>query len=166
MVEVNYLISKKKITYEGLFDAKELYKLMDQFWFHLGFDKSEKKHAESVKPEGKYIDIEVEYYKKESGYVQVRCAVRLIMQDLKEVEVKKEKAKVKLNKGRVQFIVDGYMETDWEGMWETKPLYYVIRTVLSKWVLGSVTGKFASQFKTQVGQFMNETKAFLNLYRY
>jgi len=166
MPELEYVISKQKLNYEGLFDAKELFKLMDQFFFHLGYDKLEIKHAESVKPEGKYIETETKYYRKLSDYVQNEVHIRLIMQDVKEVEVKKDKTKVKLNKGRVQFIIDGRMATDWENMWETKPMYYVIRTIVNRYILAPVTGKFKGELTKDIGHFSTEVKAFLNLYRY
>jgi len=166
MSEWDYVVSKQKINYEGLFDAKELFKLIDQFFFHLNYDKLEIKQTESVKPEGKYVEQEVEYYRKLSNYIQNRVHIKLILSDLKEVEVKKEKAKVKLNKGKVQLIIDGYMETDWEGMWETKPIYYVIRTVINKWVVSPITGQFKGELKRDISHFKNEVSAFLNLYRF
>lgn len=166
MAEVDFVVCKRKINYEGLFNCKELYKLMDEFFSHRGYDKSEGKHAESVNPEGKYIEMEIRYYRKMSEYVQNVVDIKLIMSDLKEVEVKKDKSKIKLNKGKVQLILDGYLETDWQGTWEKKPVYYVIRTLASKYIFGPVTGKYKAELGDTVSQFCNEISSFLNLYRY
>ena len=64
MVERDIVVDRMKIEYEGLFSARELYKLIDNWFFEKGYDKREKKSSESIKPAGKYIEMELEPWKK------------------------------------------------------------------------------------------------------
>jgi len=52
------IITEKNLAYEGLFDAKEFYRLIEEFFETKGYDKDEQSHREIVTPEGKDVHIE------------------------------------------------------------------------------------------------------------
>src|SRR3989338_5988794 len=108
MAERELIVDHVRLTYEGLFDAKELYNIIDTYFREKGYDKRELRNIEQVKPEGKYVEIEWLPWKKTTHYIRNEIWIRLVMSDVKEVEVEKEGVKVKLNQGKIQIVIDGY----------------------------------------------------------
>ena len=89
MTERELIVDHMRIQYEGLFDATELYKLIDRFFRDKGYDKRDLKNVEKVRPQGKFIEIELLPWKKTTDYFKNEIKVRMIMEDLKDVEVEK-----------------------------------------------------------------------------
>ena len=166
MVERDIIVDKLRLTYEGLFSVADLYKMIDEWFEEKGYDKREKKNVESVTPEGKFIEIEVEPWKKVTDYAKNIIKIRMIFSNIKEVTVEKDGIKVKLNQGKVQFVFDGYLETDYEHMWEGKPLFYFIRELFDKYFYKPYTTGFKQGVKEDLMHLYTNIKAFLNLYRY
>ena len=166
MAEREVVVDKLKLTYEGLFSAKELYNLIDQWFRWKGYDKRENKSIEIVKPEGKFIEMELEPWKKVTDYAKNVIKIRIQMFDVKEVEVEKDHTKVKLNQGKVHFVFDGYLETDYESKWEGKPIFYFLRTIFDKYFYKPFTSGFEKGVKEDLMHLHDQIKAFLNLYRF
>ncbi|MEK6874283.1 MAG: hypothetical protein AABX52_00880 [Nanoarchaeota archaeon] len=166
MAETETIIEDRKITYDGIFSVSQLYKIIDEYFTKLGYDKVELKNTEVVKPEGKYIEIIAEPNKTVTDYARYVTNIRMIFSEIKEVDIKRDNQKERLNTGKVQLIFNAYLVTDYEGRWEDKPVYYIIRALMNKYVLQPLTNKFKAEIKTQVEQCVGNVKAFLNLYRY
>src|SRR3989338_2059430 len=132
MAEREVVVDKMRLTYEGLFEVTELYKHIDEWFRSRGYDKRENKNIEKVTPDGKYIEIEIEPWKKLSEYARIVIKLRMIMTDVKDVEVEKDGIKVKQNQGKLQAVFDGLLETDYEHRWEGSPLFYFLRVIWDK----------------------------------
>lgn len=165
MAERDTIVDKQRLTYEGLFDAKELYRLMDDYFEDRNYDKREIRNIEVVKEEGKFIDIEIEPWKKYTDYYRNIIHIRIIMSDLKEVEVERHKTKIKVNQGKLQMVFDGYIETDYKDKWESKPMFFFIRTIFDKYIYKPFTLSYAGSVKRDVDTLITQIKAFLNVYR-
>ena len=166
MVETQIIVDGLNLEYDGLFSARELYMLIDKFFKDHMYDKREVSNMEKVEAHGKFIEIEFQPYRKMSDYVKFIIRIKLSMRDVKEVEIEKDGHKLKVNKGKVRFIFDGFLETDYEGRWEGKPMYVFVRTVFNKFVYKVYTARFEEMLTQDVDTLYNEIKAFLNLYRY
>ena len=166
MVETKIVVDGLTLSYEGLFSATEFYMMIDRFFRDHMYDKRETQNLEKVEPQGKYIELELQPYRKMSDYIRFVIRMRLRMFNVTEVEIEKDGHKVKLNKGRVNMVFDGFLETDYEGRWEGKPSYVFIRTVFDKFIYKMYTQKFEAQLTEDVNTLYNQLKAFLNLYRY
>ena len=166
MPEREVVVDKLRLTYEGIFSVSELYKLIDEWFRWKGYDKRENKNIEIVKPEGKFIEIELEPWKKVTDYAKNVIKIRIQMFDIRDVEVEKDNTKLKLNQGKVHFVFDGYLETDYEAKWDGKPIFYFIRTVFDKYLYKPFTTGFERGVKQDVMHLQGQIKAFLNLYRF
>lgn len=166
MAEQKLVVEGLELSYEGLFDVKELYKTVDDYLKETAYDKVEKINAEYVKPEGKYIELTLEPNKKISDYVQYRIRMRVYITNLKDVEVEKDGKKQKLNHGKVYIRFDAILETDYEHRWEQRPLFFFLRVLVDKYVYKFYTGKYEGDLKTDLTNLHTRIKAFLNLYRY
>lgn len=166
MAEREVVIDKMRLSYEGIFKVTELYKLIDNWLREKGYDKREKRMAESVTPKGKFIEWEIEPWKKITDYAKIVIKLRVIMTDIEEIDIDVDNIKVKMNKGRSDFIFDGYIETDYENRWESKPVFFFLRTLFDKYIFKPYTSGFKNNAIDDVNDLHTRIKAFLNLYRY
>lgn len=160
------IVSQQRVTYEGLFSFAELMRHIDDWYTTKGYMPVEKKTIESVKPDGKYIEYWFAPYKKINDYVKFIIWIRVLGSDLKEKEVERDGRKEMLVEGKVQFVFDSFIETDWEHRWETKPMFYFFRTVWDKYVFKPFLSGYPSMVKEDTHDLINQTKSFLNLYKY
>ena len=166
MAERETLVDNYRIQYEGLLSVVDLYTMIDEYFEEKGYDKREKKNIEKVSPEGKYIEIHVEPWKKMTDYAKSVIGVRVVMSDIKEVEIEKDGVKVKLNQGKVQFVFDAWLETDYEHRWEMKPMFFLVRTIFDKYFFKNYTISFKNEVASDLNQLIVLMRSFLNLYRH
>ena len=90
MPERRVVVDELHLDYEGIFDSKELIKMIDDFFRERGYDKRELRNIESVKPTGKYIELVLMPWKGITDYAKFEIKVRMWIKDLKQVEVKRQ----------------------------------------------------------------------------
>lgn len=166
MVEQRLIVDHMRLSYEGLFNVSDLFMMIDSFFKEKGYDKREVRNIEIVRTEGKYIEIELMPWKKINDYVRHIIRLEMKMFNVKEVDVEKDGNKVKLNSGRINFVFDAYLQTDWENKWDMKPMYFFIRTLFDKFIYKSYTNMSEGILVENVNQLHTYIKSFLNLYRY
>ena len=166
MAERELLINKKRLTYEGLFNVLDLYNVINEWLEEKNYDKREITNTEKITPEGKYIEILLQPWKKISDYAKIEHRIRIIMADVKDVEVEKDGVKVMLNQGKLRFVFDTMITTDYENRWEGKPVYFLIRELFDKYIYKGVNELDKKQAITDFNQLYSLIRAYLNLYRY
>ncbi len=166
MAETKTVVDKLRIIYEGIFSMPELYAIIDNWLREKGYDKMEKKNIEKITPEGKNIELLLQPWKKITDYAKIILNIRLIATGITEVEVEREGVKVKMNKGRVQVVFDGWLVTDWENRWEGKPIFFFLRQIFDRYVFKPYTIGYENAVAKDTADLHGEIKGFLNLYRY
>ncbi len=166
MSEMRLIIDHEKLNYEGLFSITELYQLIDNFFREKGFDKREVMNEEHIRAEGKYIRLELMPWKKITDYINHIVRVEIKMFGITDVEVEKDKHKLRLNKGQIKIIFDAYLETDYEHRWEQRPFYFFLRTIFDKFIYSAYTNEAIGQLKETTYELKDVIKGFLNLYKY
>lgn len=164
MAEKILVVDQLKLSYQGLFDFPELYKIIDQ-WFKLnGYDKVERMNEEFVTPEGKQIRLVLEPEKNISEYFRFIIQLKVIVHDLKTVEIEREGMKVKLNYGEIRMIFNSYLISDRRSYWEKKPFLWLLRILSDKYFLKRYYSQAESQLINETQQVHHEIRHFLNLY--
>jgi len=97
MAEKQIVVSGLRVEYEGLFKPDELYRIMDDWQKKHNYDKTERESKEYVKPEGKYIELRMEPYRKESDYVKFIIKIHIVMENLRETVVEIDGQKEKMH---------------------------------------------------------------------
>ncbi len=166
MDEVEIVVDKLRLNYEGIFSAKDFFNMIDDFLDRKGFEKKDLKHIERITPEGKHIEYEMIPWKKFTDYSKCEIRARVTMTEVKEVEMEKDGMKMVLNKGKIKIVMDGYLTTDYENRWESKPAFMFIRAVFDKYFYKPFTSGYQNDVGGYTKDFYNQMKAFLNLYRY
>lgn len=166
MAERRLVIDHMTLTYEGLFDLHELYTLINQWLKDKGFDLREQRNQEQVRPNGKFIEVEMLPWKKITDYARhvIRLNIRIL--SMKDAVVEEDNKRVKLNKGMIKMVMDGYLDTDYEDRWESKPFYFFIRTLFDKFVYRTYSTQYEELLVENCLQLHSTIKAFLNLYQY
>ena len=166
MAERRLVVDHMKLVYEGLFDLHELYSLINQWLKDKGFDTREQRNQEHVKAGGKFIELELLPWKKITDYARHVIRVNVRIRNLKDVVVEEDEKHVKLNKASVNITMDGYLDTDYEGRWESKPFYFFIRTLFDKYVYRTYSTQYEELLVENCLQLHGTIKAFLNMYQY
>ncbi len=166
MAERRLVIDHMRLKYEGLFDLFEFYKLVDSWLREKAFDKRELRNQEIVKPDGKYVELILMPWKKITDYARhvIRLEIRVF--NLKDVVIERDGQRVKMNQGRMDIIMDAYLDTDYEDRWEQKPFYFFMRTLFDKFIYRTYSTQFEELLVENVTQLHAVMKSFLNLYRY
>lgn len=160
------LLDNEKIVYEGVFDLKELYKHLYEWLTWRKYDVSEKKYKEKVKPTGKDMEIVWEATKEIDEYSLFMLAMRATLVAVSDVEVQKEHAKVKMQKGEITIEVSAHLITDRQEMWTSKPYLAFLQKFYEKYLYKGAMDRMKAELWKLGWDFYNEAKAFLNLYRF
>lgn len=166
MAERRLVIDHMKLSYEGLFDLHELYSLINQWLKDKGFDLREQRNQEHVKPGGKYIEVELLPWKRITDYARHVIRVNIRIRDMKDAVVEQDNIRTNINKGKISVVIDGYLDTDYEDRWESKPFYFFIRTVFDKFIYRTYSTQYEELLVENVLQLLSTIKSFLNLYEY
>lgn len=166
MGERHLIIDHLKFSYEGLFNASELYDLISGWFYEKSWDWYERINQEQVTSTGKQIRIVLEPWKSVSDYYKLIIHCKIHMADVKEVEVEHNGEKLKLNQGVIKMTFDGYVVSDRKGQWKDKPLWWFLSFVLEKYFFREHFLKFETWLKSDVDDLYHKIKNYLNVFKY
>lgn len=164
--ERNLIIDHLKFSYEGLFNAAELYNIFSTFFYDKGYNWYEKANTEQVTPSGKQIQIILEPWKNVSDYYKIVIKSKINLIDLKDVEVEQDKQTLRLNQGLVKITFDAYVFSDRKGKWSAKPLHWFLALIFEKYFFKEHREKFDVWVKNDVEDLLYKIKSYLNMYKY
>lgn len=165
-MERKLLVSGLNISYEGLFDSSDFFRLIEDWFRQNGYEKKEIKHVERVGEKGKFINFEVMPWKDINDYTRLEIYVRVIINDMVETKIKRKDFETKINKGKVSISIDAFLATDIRNRMESRPMYFFLRTIFDKFLHREYLSDVEKQLMTDVKNFHSELKAYLNLSRY
>lgn len=166
MAEKEVVVDKDKLNFEGLFSLKDVHGILNDWANAKGLGFEEQLHTESVQPEGRFVEMEIVMDKKVSDYVKKIHRAKIQVSGMNDKVVERNGKKVKLQHGKIQFVFDGILETDFEKRWESKPLFYLIRSVFERYVYSPYLNQFRKEIKDDLSFLKNNLAAYLNLYKY
>ena len=166
MVETKILVDEEDISYEGLFSPIEVYNIVDEFLSLKGYDKFELLNEEQVLEEGKQLHIIYTPIKWHTDYIRKALKIDIRIREVKEVETTIDKLKVKMCQGKLKILFSGILHTDWEGRWEQRPIYYMIKTMFDKYLYRAHQEDFEKEIIADVTDLKKKVGAYLNLYRF
>ncbi len=166
MAERELVVDHEKLTYEGVFLVKDLVKLFYEWCDNKGYFPVETRHVETVKEGAKHVEIDFEPFKKVTDFSKNLFRIKLLCSEIKDVVVEEEGKKKKLNQGKIQLIFSAWLETDYESRWETKPIFYVLRTFFEKYIYGRFVAGYHAAIRRDINELIDSYKGYLNLYKY
>jgi len=166
MSDLRIIIDHLKLDYKGILDIKGLITLITKWSQERHYNKKEDKNEEQNLPEGKFIEYESSDWKKITDYTRYIYKIRILAQELKKVEVTKDKKKTKMDQGRVLIYIDGFIEHDYAHRWDEKPLFQFFRSIYDKFIFRAYTERFEHRLVHEIQDLYNEIEKFLNTYKY
>jgi len=166
MVEKRPVLENEKIMFSGIFSLKDVYKILQSWMLDNGYIPVEKRVHEAVTKTGKSVEVDFEPYKKLTDYAKSVIRVHVSASDMKQVEVERDGKKKTMNQGDLTITIDSWLETDYEGRWETKPVFYVLRTLFEKLVYTPYMSGFIKVVRDDTVQARDQLKSYLNIERF
>ncbi len=166
MTERTLVIDHLKFSYEGLFNAAELYNLLSSWFFEKGWDWYEKMNQEQVTKSGRQIQILLEPWKSASDYYQLGMRIKLHMIDVKEVEVEHQNETLHLNHGVVRMTLDGFVVSDRKKEWSKTPMLWFLSYFMERYFFRHHYGKMERWIKSDVEDLHEKIKNYLNVFKY
>jgi hypothetical protein len=165
MAEREPLVEKDKVVYEGPFDLKQLYKLIDEWARTKAYLKVERKHTEVSGPKGKTITYVFEFSKKLSDYAKSIIRLGFQVTNLTKEALEHAEDIHEYDMAKVDLTFDAILETDYEGRWEGRPVQFFIRTLFDRYVYRGLLAGYEKAIRADMEDLKENTKAFLNLFR-
>lgn len=166
MGENKIIVDHLKLEYSGVLDVAGLINAIDRWMIEHTMEKKTSKLVEQETPRGKFIEWEIAPWTKATDYVRLWMKIRTLMYDLKKVNVMKDGKKVKLKKGRILIVFDGYLEFDYESRWQHRPMYQFIRTMFDKFIYKVYTERFERQITYMTHDVYHYVERYLNMYKH
>ena len=163
MPEVKTPSYENTIAYEGLIDVKETYQLLNKWFKDHSYDSNEVFNMEQVYEDFKQIIIETRPYKKISDYAKIEFKIEIAFSKLKEQIIERDGIKQKLMRGEANFVFTTYLVTDREGMWTSKPAYFLLRNIMERFLYRTYISRYEDEAIKDKNKVMREIKSFLNM---
>lgn len=160
-----YKLIVKRFSYEGYFNYREFFRIMDLWFREKFYDKEEKINEEYVTPEGKHLEMEFVPWKKVTDYFNIKIKINMNVDELKEVTIKKDNKIVKTNHGKISAKVTGYLIVDYENKWQ-KPLQYFYRYLMDRYIYHYITRQYEMEIIGDVNDLSTRLTNYLNITPY
>jgi hypothetical protein len=165
------IVCRKTFMYEGLFNYREFFRILD-FWqrdkFYDKYEKLNEQYGSPHDPDGRTIYLRFTPWKKYTDFFRGILKVEVMVTGMKEVDVKKGSKKVRMNQGRIEYMTTGYLSFDWEVKMEDKniPMLYFIRDLFMRYVYFRITNKYYKLVIDDVDDLTNTLQSYLNMHKY
>ena len=156
-------ISEIKVTYDGVFDFKEVYSFLYTLLSDWNYNIDEKVYTEKSKGDSKELEIKWEAERKVSDYFKFQLNVEWRILGMKDVEITKDGKKSKANSGKVEIKISGYLIRDYEEKWSSTPFFRFIRGIYDKYLIGQTKEDYEEKIGDEIKEASDQLKAFLVL---
>ena len=161
MPERRAIVSGRVLRHSGLFNAKEMYDLIDQWFADQGFsDRDELEHLEKIYKNRKQVEIFYQPSKKVSDYVKIELRLLITISNLVRKVVELDGRSVGLNEGDLEITFDGYLSTDLEYRYENEPKRVLWQTITDKFFKKTIH----SEYETMITNYIGELYTYLRKY--
>ena len=152
-----------KVVHAGIFDFKEIYGFLYEWFTSYEYVVLEKKYSEKIKAQGKDVEIEWLCLRAISDYFRFRIKIKIRVLGMTTVELVKGGTKIKKNKGEIEIKFGSYLERDYENKWESNPISKFLRGIYDKYIIKSRIEAYEDRLGTEVDEVIAQTKSFLAL---
>lgn len=162
MVEKDQIF-QGKTKYTGIWDFKETYRFVYDWFIDKGYKLIEKGYTEKIKPDGKEIEIKWKAKRKISDYFRFVIKADWRILRMTETEVQKEGVKVKMNKGYIEIKFTAILEKDYEHRWENSSFLKFLRGVYNRYIIRGRIEKYEEKLLGEVDEVIAQAKSFLTI---
>jgi len=166
MSEVRLIVDHLRLKYTGPFNATDLFNHINAFLKERGWDIKIDKEFEQNTQTGKYIEWQVNPWKRITDYVRYWPKIRILVHDYKKVDAIADKKKVTVGNGRMTIYIDAYLELDESQRWEGIPFFQFLRSLYNNFIYRIYTERFEQRLSYDMHHLYDTIERFLNVYRH
>ena len=163
MAEVQTVVPKETLIFEGIFSVKEVHDVVMDWIFAKGYVPIESKAQQVVKKESRFFEYTFIPFKKLSDYAKSCAKIVVSASDCKDIVVDVAGRKRKMQDGKVVITVEGILETDYESKWEKSGWLYAFRVIFEKYIISPFISDFEKHTIGDVEHLISQLRAYLNL---
>ena len=167
MPELYTAVAGETISYEGLFNMSETFRIIDKYYRLKGFDKLIIFDEQYDTEKGRYVHVKAEYYKKTDAYVRISNRLWIYANNLRPVEKVIDGEKISTHHGKLAITFDGFLQTEYFGLVpDNKPLYFIIRVLYESFLAKPRILYWNRVIRHVVNEIKTEVSGYLNLNRF
>ena len=167
MVEKKQVLYDMRATYNGPLLVEDFYAEVDNWIKENGFEKEPKKKMEHVTKNGKKIELVIEAHKHLDDLHHSVIVLRALIDNVKEIIIKKDKKKIRINNGDVLINIDGFIQSHIHGsFYQVKPIYYFARTLIDKYIYNYWSDKWDGAVNSDGRDLFKRIRSFFELQKY
>ena len=167
MVEKKQVLYDLRTTYSGPFLVEDFYAEVDNWAREKGYEKEPKKKLEHVTKSGKKIQWVVEIHGHLDDLHHGVVVLNAMIDNVKEVVVKKDGKKTRVNNGDVFININGFIQSHVHGsFYQVKPIYFFVRTLIDKYIYNFWSDKWDGAVNNDGRDLYKRINSFFNLQRY
>ncbi len=157
-------VFSSKIKFTGVFNFADFYRFCyDWLSDEANLIVAEDKYAEKLSGDSKNIDIEWTCFRKITDYFKFEVKILFRIIGMTNVEIQRDNAKIKMNKGSVEVTTKGTLVRDYQGKFEMTGTQKFMRSIYEKWVIPSRLEQYEDKLIGDCDEFLNQAKAYLDL---
>ena len=167
MVEKKQVLYDLRTAYSGPFSVEDFYAEVEGWIREKGLEKEPKKKMEHVTKNGKKIEWVIEAHRHIDDLHHGIVILRALIDNLREIAVKKDGKKAKANSGDVLISIDGFIQSDIHGsFFQVKPVYYFLRALIDKYIYKFWSEKHDGLVAEDCHDLFKRTRSFFNVQKY
>lgn len=158
------VLLKEKLDYSGVFNFSGMYKFAHS-WLtdEEEYGVVEEKYSEKISGSSKDIGIEWAATKGIGDYFKIELKIEFKVTDLVDVEVEVDRAKKKMQKGKVSVEIKGAIVKDAGSKWENSPFDKFLRGWYDKFIIPQRIDVMEDKAKNDTKSFKDELKTYLEI---
>ena len=156
-------IATEKVKHDGLFDFKEVYRFLYTMATDLEYEIEERLYSEKNTAKGKEIEISWIAKRKISDYFKFHIQFRWLILGMSDVEVMRDGAKIKTNKGSFEITFSAFLEKDYENRWESTAFLKFLRGLYDNYIIRGRVSDYEDKVTEDMVELVEQLKAFLVL---
>ncbi len=163
--EIQHVALGMSVNYKGIFSYNDLIVMIESFFKKKGYTRFMISHKEENKKKGRHINIRMRPFRKVKAN-KLEIQIWITVSDLVDVKKKVDGINIKLNKGKVNIVLDCFVIEDMRGKWEARAEYTFIRTIFDKFLFKSKSKDFEGMVKSDATELRDELHSFLNMNKF
>ncbi|MDD5649916.1 MAG: hypothetical protein PHF86_05765 [Candidatus Nanoarchaeia archaeon] len=157
MSEVNYVIDKLGVKFEGIFNLDEFYDVLKDYLTSMGYNVTEREFEEKTKES---LTVKWKATKPVDEYSNFVIKTK-IKASVESIEIKNKQ----LYNGKMEFTLKAQLEKDFQDMW-AGPVKRFIRGVYDKFIAGDRFDKLEAELKDDAYSVVEKARQYLNMKRF
>ena len=154
-------IYKGKIKQSGIFNFKDFYEFLYDYFMDENYDVFESKYTEKLKGDSKDLEIKWRAVKEVSDYFRFEISSHWFILGMKKVRVKKEGEEISMDSGTIEIKFDGVLVKDWENRWESSPFFKFLRGLYDRYIIRSRIDDYELKLFQEINEIIAQAKSFL-----